>query len=244
MLSREFNKMNMFTAVNAVLQLFCEVVAKIEAFSKAADKFNDKLVHIARRDAQYTTAASGATASKNSAADTLIDLTLRIANALFVLGNNTQNEPLKSQCRLRPSRLSRCRALELKRISKRIAELARQCVSELPAYGITESDLASHTEAFELFCKIRDEQQQRLAEAKSARGLLSEDLAEANDILKNQIDPLMELVKHSDAEFYNQYKAARVIRDLRGRGSKKEDTAETTDIPTAETGSFPQTEAA
>jgi len=36
---------------------------------------------------------------------------------------------------------------------------------------------------------------------------------EANRMLREEIDLLMEMFRTSDAEFYNEYQAARVIRD-------------------------------
>ena len=218
--SHEFNKMNMFTAVNAVLHLNSKAIAKIDMLSEASGRFDEKLAHISRRDARYTTVSAGATASKNNAADTLADLTLRIANALLVLGNITENEQLRTECRLNPSNLRHIRIINLVKICNRIGELARQYAAELPSYGISKQDISLHTETIESFRQKRDEQQQRLTEGKSARGMLYDDFTEANDILRNQIDPLMELVKHSDTGFYNQYRAARVIRDLHGRGSR------------------------
>jgi hypothetical protein len=218
--SHEFNKMNMFTAVKSVLQLYGAVTGKIGALSDATAKFYEKLEHIARHDAQYTTTASGATAAKNGAADTLIDLILRIANALLVLGNNTGNEQLKAECRVTPSMLRHIRTLKMITICGRISELARQYAVELSGYGVTKQDIQSCSGLIESFRKTRSEQQQRLTEGKSARDLLYDDFAEADAILKNQIDPLMELVKHNDAGFYNQYKAARVIWNLHGRSAK------------------------
>ena len=139
----EFNRMNMFTAVNAVLQLFTGVIAKIGALADATEKFDEKLEDIARHDARYTTTAAGATAAKNSAADALGDMTLRIANALLVLGNNTGNEQLRAECRITPSTLRHIRALRLLTICGRIDELARQHAPELSGYGITKRDIRS-----------------------------------------------------------------------------------------------------
>ena len=225
--TREFNKMNMFTAVNSVFQLSNDSIAKIRKLAEARGRFNDKLVVITGHEAQYTTAAAGATASKNSAAAALIDVVLRVANALSVLGNNTGNEQMKAECRLRQYGLNRKRALELIKISSRVAEIAQQHVSELDAYGIVDSDIGSLAAAIVSFSKAREEQQQRLAEIKSGRRMLYKDMVVADSILKNEIDPLMELINGSDPGFYNQYWAAQVIKDLRARASKEEQTEAT-----------------
>ena len=220
--TREFNKMNMFTSVNSVFQLSNDSIAKIRTLADAQGRFGEKLAVISGREARYTTAAAGATASKNNAVDALVAVSMRIVNALFVFGNNTKNEQIKAECALNQSDFYQIRELTLIRICCRIAEIGKQYIAELGAYGILESDLESLAAAIVSFRKARDEQQQRLAEVKSGRRILYEDIAAADNILKNEIDPLMELVKDSDPGFYNQYRAARVIKDLRARGRNNE----------------------
>jgi hypothetical protein len=226
----EFNQMNMFTSVNSVFQLNKDSIAKIKALTDATGRFNDKLAVVAERDAQYTSAAAGATASKKSSANALIDVVLRTSNALLVLGNNTANEQLKAECRLNPSDLSRIRDLELLRICCHVAELAHQYATDLAAYGIAEPDLESLAAAITSFRKARDEQQQRLSEVTSVRGMLYEDMVEVANILRKEVDPLMELIKADHIEFYNQYWVARKIKDLHGRSSKNE-KADVTLVP-------------
>jgi len=233
--TREFNKMNMFTSVNSVFQVNDGSIAKISTLGDAQGRFGEKLSVISGREARYTTAAAGATASKNNAAVALAAVAMRIVNALFVFGNNTKNEQIKAECALNQSDFYQIRALTLIRICCRIAEMGKQYCAELGAYGIVESDLESLAAAIISFRKAREEQQQRLAEVKSGRRILYKDIAAADNILKNEIDPLMELLKDSDPGFYNQYRAARVIKDLRARGTKSEDAEEALEPSPSET---------
>lgn len=237
---REFNKMNMYTAVNSVLQLFNDRTATIRALSDATERFGERLALIARHDAQYTTTAAGATASKNNAANALIEVTLRIANALFVLGNNTGNERLKAECRLTFSDLKYTRILAMIKICGRVAGLAKQHASELADYGMAEPDFGSIAAAIESLHKARDEQQQGITKCKSGRLLLYKDMAAAAGILKKEIDPLMELMKECDIGFYNQYRAARVIKDLHGRPSKNGKTRATLEASIPSTAPVPE----
>ena len=50
--------------------------------------------------------------------------------------------------------------------------------------------------------------------------MLSELFVQADEVLKEEIDPMMQVFRMSDAEFYNEYRAARVIRDLGVRHTK------------------------
>lgn len=233
--TREFNKMNMFTAVNSVFQLSNDSTAKIKKLAEAISRFDEKLKVISGHDSEYTLAAAGATAAKKSAANALIDAVMRTANALSVLGDHTGNEQLKAECRIYSSRLFQLRDLELIKLGSHIAEIVQQHAAELGDYGIADSDRAALAAAIESFSKMREGQQQRISEVKSVRGMLYKDIAEAATILKNEIDPLMELVKTGNIELYNQYWAARVIKDLGGRYVSSKVKTET-DAPTVTAG--------
>ena len=45
-----------------------------------------------------------------------------------------------------------------------------------------------------------------------------------DEILKEELDTIIELVKSRDTEFYNQYRAMRVIKDLGGGHTTKHDS--------------------
>ena len=44
--------------------------------------------------------------------------------------------------------------------------------------------------------------------------------AQADELLRGQVDAMMQFFRVTNAEFYNDYKAARVIKDLGGRHTK------------------------
>jgi predicted transcriptional regulator len=73
---------------------------------------------------------------------------------------------------------------------------------------------------FHRACQINDydttlsSKESKAAESKAARAALTQQFQEVDEILKEDIDTLMELMKQRNKEFYNQYQAARVIKDL------------------------------
>jgi hypothetical protein len=60
----------------------------------------------------------------------------------------------------------------------------------------------------------------KIADSKAARKSLFESFDKADEILKSDIDTLVEVNKTSNDYFYKQYQAARSIRDLGGHGCK------------------------
>ncbi len=64
---------------------------------------------------------------------------------------------------------------------------------------------------------------------------LTELFAKADELLKDEADGIVEVVKETQADFYNQYFSARVIKDLGGSHTKPDDEDKTpppTDTPT------------
>jgi hypothetical protein len=73
----------------------------------------------------------------------------------------------------------------------------------------------------------------KAAESKAARKSLYECFEKTDEILTEDIDTLVELSKNSNADFYQQYKAARSIRDFGGHIAKNGKTVETHEAVTA-----------
>jgi hypothetical protein len=120
----------------------------------------------------------------------------------------------------------------------RTIELAQAHGAELGTYGISTADIESLVAELAAYRKQREEQQLKIAESKAAREMLYASFDEATDILREEIDPLIELVETIDPEFYNRYKAARVIKDIGGHTAKsskpetpQQDSHEVADTP-------------
>lgn len=75
----------------------------------------------------------------------------------------------------------------------------------------------------------------KIPESKVARKILYEAFAEADEILKEEIDKIMEVVKEQHRDFYDQYKAARMIRDIGGHWSKNGKTGNGETVANVET---------
>lgn len=96
--------------------------------------------------------------------------------------------------------------------SKNLLELIKPVFKELQEFGLTQEmkhDLKHKIHRFE---KLMTEPRQLISERHTTILILKAEIAEAYQILKNQVDPLMELLKE-DREFYLSYKSARMIVD-------------------------------
>jgi hypothetical protein len=60
-----------------------------------------------------------------------------------------------------------------------------------------------------------------MAERTGAKTAVSDLFVQADLVLKEQLDPMMQIFRINDPEFHNDYRAARVIMDIGVRHGKK-----------------------
>ena len=225
---KELNLMAMMRSLKAVFSKHAEIVKSNAGLSERFDNFDNAISGILARDNEYLTIKSGAVAAKDSAADELINVALKFMNAMFSQGRKIGDENLKAQCMIMPSDFRYFRDGVLEQACSHLLELARIHGSDLAAYNL---EVGRFESAVEKYRTQSDLLRQKKARAKAARQSLSREFKEANVILKKDLDKLIELVKESAPDFYNEYKAARVVIDLGVRHASKNGETEMTVSP-------------
>ena len=221
----EKNKMTMFRAVDAVMTQHRETIDALPPLAESVTKFSGSLTDILQLDNEYVGVAEGATAAKNSSLDDCVERAFRICNALYALGRKTGNEQLKASCGVSISDITKMRETDIEQHCSRIADLAQESTTDLAVYGINAAEIKAFRKALETYRQQADSKHSKTAESKAARKSLYEAFCAADEILREDIDSLIELVKAGNADFYNQYKAARTIRDLGGHITKNNKAA-------------------
>ena len=225
--SYEKNKMAMFNVIEALAVRYQKIVDAIPALAAIVALFRQSMAEILKRNDEYLGVTEGAVAEKNKALDGLIERVIRIGNAVFTLGRKTGNEQYKAAGDMTLREMNRMREADIEQHCSKISGIVRECAEQLPPYGVTAEIIEAFDKAFDTYKQLVDSKGIKAAESKAARKALHECFDRADDILCNDIDKLMEMVKPMDPDFYRQYKAARAIRDLGGGFSKEKKPVET-----------------
>ncbi|HMA64781.1 MAG: hypothetical protein ACM31E_11375 [Fibrobacterota bacterium] len=221
----EKNKVTMYYAVNAVL---ANHQASIDSFAPLADavtSFRKYLNEIMER-AQESAGTVGATASKNNALDDMTERTYHISNALYTFGRRTNNEEIKGVSKLSLSDIYHLRENELVQYCARILTLAQTNAEALAPYTITAEMITTLGQTIDTYRHHADSKDTRFAGSKAAREVLFNLFANADELLREDIDTMVELLKNNNNDFYNQYNAARTIKDIGGSPKVKAKAAE------------------
>jgi hypothetical protein len=175
-------------------------------------------------DKQYIQAASGKTAEKNSAFEEVLKTALPIKAALSAYAEKNKLEELKSKTALSESDLKRLSPAEIITRSEVYIKEARSILNNLSDYKITEEKLALLETKINAL-KIKNTEKGTGYTSKSAlRKTLTIKFKAVNILLNKRYDELIETVKEEHLELYNQYWAARIIKDLGGSRSKEDET--------------------
>lgn len=211
---REENKYSMYKGVEKVLDENASVITPMTAFNDSVKSFKSILQQISDKDNQYRTVSKGATATKDNAEDDLIEIILKVASSAYVYGRKTKNESLKALCKVTPSELRQMRDTVLLQKGKDLYSKVNPVIGSLNTYGITAAimtDLQNKTNTFE---STLGSKESKFADSKASRQDLGKLFDDADDILKEEIDTFMDVIKEANVSFYNKYQAARVIKDV------------------------------
>ncbi|MBN1576448.1 MAG: hypothetical protein JW913_07850 [Chitinispirillaceae bacterium] len=222
----ENNKFLMYGAAQAVCKKHRETIDSMPPLVEAVKSFDDSIPVIVQRDNEYVGISAGAASAKNAAYEVLYDKLLQTKDALFVYGRKSDNEQLKAECGISHSDVKHLRENTMLQLCVRIAGLAKTYAKELEPYGITAGDIESLEKAMDQYNLMLDDFQQKTAESKGAREMLYQAFQYTDEILKKDIDTMVGLLRTKDIDFYNEYQAARTIKDYGQSRSSQDETEE------------------
>jgi len=214
MTNNQENKLTMYEGVQTLLSVNSEKTAVVPAFTGPIGRFQGTLESIKSKATEVEGAAAGTLAKKNLAEDELVSVLVPVASALFVQGTTQKQMDLREKANVSESAMRKMRDTELVGKASSILSLAKQHSSALAGYAISPEMLTDLEGKIQAFSSSIGQRESGVAERVGARGNLMELFDVADKTLTEELDRLMELVRGSETQFYNEYFAARVIKDL------------------------------
>ena len=223
--SYQSNKYSMYIATVELLRDNAARGAGIQAFATTFAKLDALVTQIMEKDKERMGKTSGKVAAKDGAEDLLTVSTILIAAGLSALGQTTGNAELKQRAHLTESAFRTARSTEQINIANLVYDLAKANEEALAPFGITPAmteELKSRIAAFDAAMK---DVASGTAERVGARTALAEMFNKADELLREELDPVMHIFRLTDPDLYNDYRAARVIKDIGVRHVKTPETA-------------------
>jgi len=206
------NRVTMLKTVSAYMEEKKTVWNSMAPLQTAMTDFDAELARI-DADAQEHEAPVGATADKADARDALEDVTFLMCEALSFVAHEADDNDLTALTRVSRTTLDRMSAEELSNRATSVLAKANAHKTELTQIQVTQANIDELSEALTEF----NEAKTGPRTATAARAALTERLPNrvkaATDILRNRVDPLVNLFSRTDPDFVAGYQNARAIVD-------------------------------
>lgn len=214
MTKREMNKLTMYKSVNGLLKEKTSVTAAVPAFATVAQQFQEAIDAIEAKNLEHQSVSKGRAQQKAVNEDELVDSLVTIGSLLYVFAVQTGDKALQESVKVTESMLKKMRDVDLLNRANTIHNYAQNQATELVNYGMDEAAITALGEKIETFSGALEDTEVGAAEKTAARQALSEAFDHADHVIYDMLDPLMEIFRTSQVEFYNQYMSSRVIKDL------------------------------
>jgi hypothetical protein len=203
----------MFKTANLILQENQSVWSGMAPFAAAATQFGQAIAAIDLAAQKQDTATAGATLDRASARDALEDVLFLTSEALGVLAHSAGDNDLRDVTNLKPSDLQRMTDEELGNRATSIVGHTTGRATQLATLQVNQANLDELNQALTNFKTSKSAPRAAVANRMAQTESLPELINNANDILRNQLDRMVNLFRRSHPDFVAAYRGARVIVD-------------------------------
>lgn len=208
------NKLRMYFTVCAVCDSNTELLQENEAFKSSYIKFQSHIPAMQKYMDILKMENIATESLKSIDRVELEEMGFYISGKLMQYARKIKNENLFIALQENRNNLMKASDIEFYSICNYISGEAAKNVEKLAFYGITADNIAEFQQLINYFSFNINRVRASTSKNKSTYDLLIKHFREADDLLKQKLDADIEFFKNSDPEFYNQYKAARIIIDL------------------------------
>lgn len=212
------NHFSMFKATEKTCDENEALITPITALADVYTQFKAKLTKIQQEVVKQETPITGVAVDKDVIRLDLARYCFVIASLILTYAKRVGNNTLKDAVNIAKRDLERDRDSTLVTDCQRIALKADENIAALAAHGLTPAMVLTLKDKTDAFAAVVADpthaMDHHIVYTENLRVLMKE----TNDILREDMDPNMELFSITNPEFYNLYQASRQIIDLHGPG--------------------------
>jgi len=206
----------MYNAVEAVLKSNGSIVAEVPALGEVHNDLKALIGEIDAKNRELSKAREGKTSVKRQAIEELIASIVPVANAAKAYAVRKKMIELKALTDFSERQFKRLSHAELPIKVKNIKEAAQGVIADLANYGMTQNNLDLVDEKLGSLKNAVENKDTGFTDHVALRAALYGLFDSADDLLNEEADAIVEVLKKTKLDFYNQYFAARVVKDLGG----------------------------
>ncbi len=210
---RQENKLTMYEGLLTLLQANSDKTQTVGGFTEAVNEFNTVITDLKTKSIEADGVSVGKTSVKWVAEDALVAALLPVCSALFIYGRKQGIIEIKERVDITEGKLRAMRDTEFASFGNAVAEMAETNAKEIGVYGITPEKIADLKAKAQAYNSAIGAKESSVADRKGARGSMNELFDRADELLNEELDRFIEMLRPADTELYNKYFAARIIKD-------------------------------
>lgn len=207
------NRLTMYEGLLTLLQSNMDKINTVGGFGDAVAELAAVIAGVKTKSKEVDGVSVGKTTTKYDAEDALVAELIPACSALYIFGRKQNNAEIKERADVTETKLRRMRDTELAAFGMAIADLAAANIRGLAAFGFTDEKLNSLRAKAQAYSTAIGVKESSIADRKGARGAMNDLFDKADDILNEELDRFMEMLRPTETELYNKYFAARVVKD-------------------------------
>ena len=205
------NKLSMYNTTLTTLDKNSSQVALIPALVSAKSKFASAVQAIRKTNLIQLKTTVGKTLDKKALKVQLVDEAYTLAAAVQAYASSINDNDLFQLVHFSRSTLLASEDEELPQRCNLILEQATSVEPQLADFGVTAATLAEVEGLISLWDSKSQQPRMAISERAAATQEIPDLFQQADKVLKEQVDKLMEQFRTSDPTFYDTYKGARKI---------------------------------
>jgi hypothetical protein len=227
----ENDHLRMLNSTKGVLdehQASVDTVPKLASLSTLLGK---GIIKIKDADKQFKKQSTPKGDVKEQAHHAVVVTAVAVAGSVYAYAKEKENEELKLKMDVHDTDFINIRDEDCITMLGNIYDAALKVSADLAPFGTTPDDIAAFRAEIDAFAAAKKSIGTNIAERSSSRTSLTESFAEADGLVEESIDRMMEGFRKKDIDFYNAYQTARKIWTTVG-GHSKEETQNTSTTTT------------
>lgn len=214
------NKVQMYQATETVCTQYGNAWSGNSAFTGAYTEFTTLVAGITGTLSAASAATNGITSDKATLHGALAEELYIVSSAVYAYASRTNNLTLRQTVDFAEADLDNIRQTDLLRIAGEVIAVAGQYIKDLVSYNITQTDVDALQQLATRYETAVPEPRAAVTVRMAAGDKLTGLVAQADDLLKNQMDRLVEPYRRTAPDFYNAYQNARYIVNYGTRHEK------------------------
>lgn len=211
--SRQEVKRNMYDVVIIKCEENISIISTYPALLAAYNEFKALVDNITAAAPLSAVITTGITADKLVSKTDLSQMTATIAGQIYAYAAKTENNQLRDSVDFSASQLRKLKDGEIAVRCQTIHDLGVANKGALTDYGVTDAKLTALQTAINNFAQNAQKPRSAITDRATVKANIRNYFAQADAILDDQMDKLVETLSADHPDFVSTYKNARIIVD-------------------------------